>query len=105
MPTVVHPALIAVVPLLVGALLLVLHARLAVVRHVVPEVEAAVRSALRLPPAPGVVCAIRCPRCCQWVKPRRFDLRRMSCRSCISTLGRGPGGRRGGAGWGGDVCL
>lgn len=99
MPTVVHPALIAAVPLLVGALLLVARTHLTVLRHAVREVEAALRSALRLPPAPGLVSAIRCPRCCRWVKPRRFDLRRMSCRSCIATLGRGRPGQ------GGDVCL
>ncbi|MBQ1027653.1 hypothetical protein [Micromonospora sp. C95] len=99
MPTVVHPALIAVVPLLVGALLLVVRTSLADLRHAFREVEAAVRSVLRLPPASGLVYAIRCPRCCRWVKPRRFDLRRMSCRSCISTLGRGRRGQ------GGGVCL
>jgi hypothetical protein len=97
MPTVVHPALIAVVPLLVGALLLVARTHLAGLRHAYREVEAVVRSVLRLPPASGVVYAIRCPRCSRWVKPRRFDLRRMSCRSCISTLGRGRGRRGGGA--------
>ena len=99
MPTVVHPALIAAVPLLAGALLVVARTRLTDLRHALREVEAAVRSVLRLPPAPGVVYAIRCPRCCRWVKPRRFDLRRMSCRSCITTLGRGRGGQ------GGDLCL
>ncbi|MFI7552171.1 hypothetical protein ACIBQ2_20750 [Micromonospora sediminimaris] len=102
MPTVVHPALIAVVPLLVGALLLMVRTSLTDVRYALREVEAAVRSALRLLPPSGVVYAIRCPRCCRWVKPRRFDLRRMSCRSCIATLGRGRRGRRG---QGGDVCL
>ncbi|MDM4722120.1 hypothetical protein QTQ03_21940 [Micromonospora sp. WMMA1363] len=101
MPTVVHPALIAAVPLLVGALLLVARRRLDDLRHAYREVEAVVRSALRLPPASGLVYAIRCPRCCRWVKPRRFDLRRMSCRSCIATLGRGRGRR----GQGGGVCL
>ncbi|GGM26478.1 hypothetical protein GCM10011608_09030 [Micromonospora sonchi] len=97
MPTVVHPALIAAVPLLVGALLLVARTHLTDLRHALREVEAALRSLLGLPPASGLVYAIRCPRCCRWVKPRRFDLRRMSCRSCIATLGRG---RRGGG-----VCL
>ncbi|WP_433533369.1 hypothetical protein ACQPYA_03165 [Micromonospora sp. CA-263727] len=97
MPTVVHPALIAVVPLLAGALLLMVRTRLAGLRHMLREMEAAVRTVLRLPPASGLVYAIRCPRCSRWVKPRRFDLRRMSCRSCIATLGRG---RRGGG-----VCL
>ncbi|TBL39184.1 hypothetical protein EYA84_08680 [Verrucosispora sp. SN26_14.1] len=99
MPTVVHPALIAAVPLLVGALLVVVRTRVADLRHALWEVEAAVRSVLRLPPAFGVVYAIRCPRCSRWVKPRRFDLRRMSCRPCITTLGRG------GRGQGGGVCL
>ncbi|MFF5219234.1 hypothetical protein [Micromonospora sp. NPDC000442] len=99
MPTVVHPALIAAVPLLVGALLLLFRTSLADLRHALREVEAALRSLLRMPPASGLVYAIRCPRCSQWVKPRRFDLRRMSCRSCISTLGRGRRGQ------GGDVCL
>ncbi|RIV32410.1 hypothetical protein [Micromonospora radicis] len=92
MPTVVHPALIAAVPLLVGALLVVVRTSLADLRHAYREVEAVIRSVLRLPPAPGLVYAIRCPRCSQWVKPRRFDLRRMSCRACITTLGRGQGG-------------
>ncbi|MER5458935.1 hypothetical protein ABT008_29635 [Micromonospora sp. NPDC002389] len=99
MPTVVHPALIAAVPLLVGALLLMVRTRVADLRHALREVEAVVRSVLRLPPASGVVYAIRCPRCRRWVKPRRFDLRRMSCRPCITTLGRGRGRR------GGGVCL
>ncbi|MEU0962045.1 MULTISPECIES: hypothetical protein [Micromonospora] len=71
--------------------------RLVGVRHAYREVEAAVRSVLHLPPASARVCAIRCPRCCRWVKPRRFDLRRMSCHSCIATLGR--------AARGGDLCL
>ncbi|MBQ1051618.1 hypothetical protein KBX50_24505 [Micromonospora sp. C51] len=97
MPTVVHPALIAAVPLLVGALLLLFRSSLTDLRHAYREVDAAFRSVLRLQPPSGVVYAIRCPRCCRWVKPRRFDLRRMSCRSCIATLGRG---RRGGG-----VCL
>lgn len=99
MPTVVHPALIAVVPMLAGALLLVARTHLTDLRHALREVEAALRSLLRMPPASGVVYAIRCPRCSRWVKPRRFDLRRMSCRSCISTLGRGRRGQ------GGDLCL
>ncbi|WP_229406947.1 hypothetical protein [Micromonospora sp. NBRC 110038] len=99
MPTVVPPALIAAVPLLVGAALILIHFRfrLAGLRHAYRETEAVLRSVLRLPPASGRVCAIRCPWCCQWVKPRRFDLRRMSCRSCISTLAR--------PGRGGDLCL
>ncbi|WP_245724684.1 hypothetical protein [Micromonospora citrea] len=71
--------------------------RLVGVRHAYREVEAAVRSVLRLPPASARVCAIRCPRCEEWVKPRRFDLRRMSCRSCIATLARPDRG--------GDLCL
>lgn len=71
--------------------------RLVGVRHAYREVEAAVRSVLHLPPASARVWAIRCPRCCRWVKPRRFDLRRMSCRSCVSTLGRSARG--------GDLCL
>ncbi|MDG4760752.1 hypothetical protein [Micromonospora sp. WMMD710] len=99
MPTVVHPALILAVPLLAGVLLLAVRPRLADLRHAYREVAAALRSALHLPPALASVSAIRCPRCCRWVKPRRFDLRRMSCRSCVSTLGRGRPGR------GGDLCL
>jgi PHP family Zn ribbon phosphoesterase len=99
MPTVVHPALVLAVPLLAGVLLLVVRPRLAGLRYAYREVEAAVRSVLGLPPALGSVSAIRCPRCGRWVKPRRFDLRRMSCRSCVSTLGRGRPGR------GGDLCL
>ncbi|MET8256462.1 hypothetical protein [Micromonospora sp. NPDC005205] len=99
MPTVVHAALVVAVPLLVGALLMVFRPHLAGLRHAYREVEAVVRSALRLPPALGSVSAIRCPRCLKWVKPRRFDLRRMSCRSCVSTLGRGRRGQ------GGDLCL
>ncbi|RKN41006.1 hypothetical protein [Micromonospora endolithica] len=88
MPTVVPPALIVLIPLLVGAVLLLTRARLGGLRHAYREMEAALRSALRLPPASGRVCAIRCPHCCRWVKPRRFDLRRMSCHSCIATLAR-----------------
>ncbi|RQX02755.1 hypothetical protein DLJ59_14275 [Micromonospora inaquosa] len=103
MPTVVHPALIIAVPLLAGALLVVFRLHLGGLRHAYREVEAAIRSALQLPPALGSVSAIRCPRCCRWVKPRRFDLRRMSCRSCVSTLGRGRG--RGRRGQGGDLRL
>ncbi|TDB75239.1 hypothetical protein E1165_11900 [Micromonospora sp. KC723] len=99
MPTVVHPALIAVVPLLVGAVAVLSRGRLTGLRNAYREVQAAVRSALRLPPAPARVCAIRCPRCRRWVKPRRFDARRMSCRTCIATLGRGRRGQ------GGDLCL
>ncbi|PZG10934.1 hypothetical protein C1I95_27665 [Micromonospora craterilacus] len=89
MPTVNHPALIAGLPMLVGALALAFRSRLAGVRHALRELEAALRSALRLPPAPGRVYGIRCPRCYRWVKPGRFDLRRMSCWACITTLGRG----------------
>ncbi|TDB73329.1 hypothetical protein E1182_21340 [Micromonospora sp. KC721] len=99
MPTVVHPALIAAVPLLVGAVAVLCRTRLSGLRHAYREVQAAIRSALRLSPAPAVVCAIRCPRCRRWVKPRRFDVRRMSCRTCIGTLGRGRRGQ------GGDLCL
>ncbi|WFE59650.1 hypothetical protein [Micromonospora sp. WMMD712] len=99
MPTVVPPALIIAVPLLVGAALILIRAGfgLAGLRHAYRETEAVLRSVLRLPPACGRVCAIRCPYCCRWVKPRRFDLPRMSCRSCISTLAR--------PGRGGDLCL
>ncbi|WBC12799.1 hypothetical protein O7600_16580 [Micromonospora sp. WMMA1998] len=97
MPTVIPPALFIAVPLLLGAALAIGRARLTGLRHAYREVEAAVRSALGLPPASARVCAIRCPHCCRWVKPRRFDLRRMSCHSCIATLGRPH--------WGDDVCL
>ncbi|MER5702404.1 hypothetical protein ABT023_10705 [Micromonospora sp. NPDC002296] len=96
MPTVVPPALIIAAPLLVAALILI-RTRLAGLRHAYRETEAVLRSVLRLPPACGRVRAIRCPYCFRWVKPRRFDLRRMSCRSCISTLAR--------PGRGGDLCL
>ncbi|MFI1191847.1 hypothetical protein ACH4T9_00995 [Micromonospora sp. NPDC020750] len=71
--------------------------RLVGLRHAYREVEAAMRSALRLPPASARVCAILCPHCFRWVKPRRFDLQRMSCRSCVSTLARPDRG--------GDLCL
>ncbi|MEV4772616.1 hypothetical protein [Micromonospora humida] len=97
MPTVAPPALIIAVPLLVGAALILTRFRLAGLRHAYRETEAVLRSMLRLPSASGRVCAIRCPYCCRWVKPRRFDLRRMSCRSCVSTLAR--------PGRGGDLCL
>ncbi|GHJ12690.1 hypothetical protein [Micromonospora sp. AKA38] len=99
MPTVIPPALIIAAPLLLGAALLLTRTRslLTGLRHAYRETEAVVRSALWLPPASARVYAIRCPRCCRWVKPRRFDLRRMSCHSCISTLGRSARG--------GDLCL
>ncbi|MER7167285.1 hypothetical protein ABT336_14595 [Micromonospora sp. NPDC000207] len=71
--------------------------RLVGLRYAFREVEAIVRVALRLPAASARVCAIRCPRCGRWVKPRRYDLRRSSCRSCVRTLGRPR--------WDGELCL
>ncbi|MEQ4300550.1 hypothetical protein ABNF97_04005 [Plantactinospora sp. B6F1] len=46
------------------------------------------RQLLGLPPGPLLVDAIRCPRCRQWVKPRRFDLEHMACKTCVATLAR-----------------
>jgi hypothetical protein len=37
---------------------------------------------------PVLVDEIRCPRCLRWVKPRRFDLQHMACKTCRRTLAR-----------------
>ncbi|MGX7675769.1 hypothetical protein [Plantactinospora sp. DSM 117369] len=62
--------------------------RLPGLRHLLWDLLAVARRALGLPPALLLVDAIRCPRCGRWVKPRRFDLLRMCCRTCRSTLAR-----------------
>ncbi|MGI5215424.1 hypothetical protein [Plantactinospora sp. CA-290183] len=62
--------------------------RLAWRRHAALALQAALRRALGLPAAPALVSEIRCPHCRRWVKPRRFDLRRMACRTCLATLAR-----------------
>lgn len=48
------------------------------------------RRLLGLPSAPVLVHEIRCPYCGTWVAPRRFDLLRMACRNCLTTLARPP---------------
>lgn len=94
MPTVVQPALIPLaLLLLVGAVVVLSRRLLAALRYAYREMEAALRLALRLPPAPAKVCAIRCPRCRRWVKPRRFDPRRMACRGCLIRFGAAGVGR------------
>ncbi|SCL16876.1 hypothetical protein [Micromonospora inyonensis] len=99
MPTVVQPALIPLtLLLLVGAAVVFSRRPLVALRYAFREMEAVVRSALRLPPAAAKVCAIRCPRCRRWVKPRRFDLQRMACRGCLIRFGAR-------SVRGGDLCL
>ncbi|MFI6823234.1 hypothetical protein ACIBJE_20085 [Micromonospora sp. NPDC050187] len=94
MPTVVQPALIPLaLLLLVGALAVLSRQLLVALRYAYREAEEAVRSALCLPPASAKVCAIRCPRCRRWVKPRRFDPRRMACRGCLIRYGAAGVGR------------
>jgi hypothetical protein len=93
MPTVVQPALIPLALLLLVGAVAVSHRLLATLRYAYREMEAATRSALRLPPAAAKVCAIRCPRCRRWVKPRRFDPRRMACRGCLIRYGAAGVGR------------
>lgn len=46
------------------------------------------RRLVGLPPGPLLVHQIRCPHCGQWVKPHRFDLRHMACKTCRATLAR-----------------
>ncbi|XTZ14452.1 hypothetical protein ACQSSU_23615 [Micromonospora echinospora] len=98
MPTVVQPALIPLALLLLIGAVVVSRRLLVALRYAFREVEAAVRSALRMPPAAAKVCAIRCPRCRRWVKPRRFDLQRMACRGCVIRFGAR-------SVRGGDLCL
>ncbi|GIG90935.1 hypothetical protein [Plantactinospora endophytica] len=57
-------------------------------RHLVWNLLMVVRRALGLRPAALLVDEIRCPRCGEWVKPRRFDLRHMACRTCRATFAR-----------------
>jgi hypothetical protein len=56
--------------------------------------RAGLRRLVGLAPAAVLVDEIRCPWCHVWVKPRRFDLRHMACRTCMATLAR-PSRRRG----------
>ncbi|MFY1651562.1 hypothetical protein ACN27J_11805 [Solwaraspora sp. WMMB762] len=49
---------------------------------------AVARRVVGLRDLPALVDEIRCPRCGRWVRPRRFDLLHMACRTCMATLGR-----------------
>ncbi|MFC6022667.1 hypothetical protein ACFP2T_41730 [Plantactinospora solaniradicis] len=57
-------------------------------RHLAWDLLAASRRLLGLRPAALLVDEIRCPHCGEWVKPRRFDLQHMACRTCLTTLAR-----------------
>lgn len=57
-------------------------------RYAAWEFRTVLRRLLGLPSAPALVYAIRCPRCGEWVKPGRFDLLHMACRTCLETLAR-----------------
>ena len=39
-------------------------------------------------PASTLVHEIQCPRCRRWVRPRRYDVLCLACRSCKDTLSR-----------------
>jgi hypothetical protein len=63
-------------------------------RNLTWHLNAFARRLVGLRPAAVLVDEIRCPWCRVWVKPHRFDLRHMACRTCLATLAR-PSRKRG----------